>query len=99
MSAEESKTEVTRVSAAFKHPDIRAQIEDWFVYHSPRPGQTDRYMAIREAAKQLAIAIVGNSAPGDDQTVAIRKVREAVMVANQAIACESEATSEAYRTK
>ena len=31
---------------------------------------------------------MANTKPSPDQTVAVRKVREAVMVANQSIACE-----------
>lgn len=65
-------------------------LENWFSYHSPRPGQTERYVAIREAAKALAKVIVDSSVPSADQSAAIRLVREAVMTANAGIACESE---------
>lgn len=62
-------------------------LNNWFTYHSPKEGQQDQYMAIRAAGFILARAINNNTPPGPDQTAAIRKVREAVMTANQAIAC------------
>lgn len=65
-----------------------AELENWFEYHPPRPGQPEKYAAIRMAAKALAYVIVGNTPPGVDQTAAIRKLREAVMTANAAVACE-----------
>ena len=68
----------------------QAMLDDWFVYHAPRAGQPERYVAIREAAKKLAEAIVANSCASADQTAAIRKVREAVFIANAGIACERE---------
>lgn len=68
----------------------RQQIEHWFTYHSPSPGQRIRYQNLREAGKALALAIWDNCPPGADASAAVRKVREAVMTANQAIACEPE---------
>ena len=65
-----------------------ADLENWFTYHAPREGQPERYLAIREAGKAFAEVIVANTPSCADQTVAVRKIREAVMVANQAIACE-----------
>jgi len=65
-----------------------ADLENWFTYHAPREGQPERYLAIREAGKAFAAVVVANTPSSADQTVAVRKIREAVMVANQAIACE-----------
>jgi hypothetical protein len=62
-------------------------LQNWFTYHSPSPEQLPKYLAIRDAGMSLARAIVSNSAPSADQTAAVRKVREAVMTANAAIAC------------
>ena len=59
-----------------------------FKYHSPRPEQLPKYEAIREAGKNLAIIILAETPAGADQTAAIRKVREAVMTANAAIALD-----------
>lgn len=63
------------------------QLLNWFTYHSPTPEQLPKYLAIREAAKTFAEVIVANSPDCADTTAAVRKVREATMTANQAIAC------------
>lgn len=68
-------------------PDIEEQISVWFTYHKPSEDQLPKYAAIRDAAKALALCIAQNTPRCADQTVAIRKVREAVMVANASIAC------------
>lgn len=66
----------------------QADLDNWFTYHSPTPDQIPKYLAVREAGKAFAEAIVANTPSCADQTVAVRKIREAVMVANQSIACE-----------
>lgn len=66
----------------------QSHIDNWFVYHSPSPEQLPKYLAIREAGKKLAECILENTPSSADQTAAIRKVREAVMTANAAIACD-----------
>ncbi len=63
------------------------QLDNWFTYHAPVPGQWERYVAIRDAGKALAEVIVANTPTSADQTAAVRKVREAVMTANASIAC------------
>lgn len=63
-------------------------IKKVFTYQPPKPGQPEKYHAIREAAKSLALVILDNSPICADQTAAIRKVREAVMTANAAIALD-----------
>lgn len=63
------------------------QLQNWFTYHSPSPDQLPKYQAIRDAGLALATAIVDNSPASADQTAAVRKVREACMTANAAIAC------------
>ena len=63
-------------------------LERWFTYHAPSSDQAARCAAIREAGWDFA-AVVRESTPSSpDQTAAIRKIREAVMTANAAIACE-----------
>ena len=68
-------------------PDINEQIEEWFTYHKPTEDQIPKYAAIRDKAKELALVLAANTPSCPDQTVALRKLREAVMVANQSIAC------------
>lgn len=62
-------------------------IERWFTYHTPTEGQVVCYQEIRDAAKDFAYLIRRVTPASADQTAAIRKVREAVMTANAAIAC------------
>lgn len=62
-------------------------IERWFTYHSPKGNQPVRYEAIRSAGKDLALVIMNNCPESKEKTVAIRKIREAVMYANASIAC------------
>lgn len=64
-----------------------ADLENWFSYHAPAGEQPIQYERIRDEGKQLALVILGNTPAGPDQAAAIRKVREAVMTANAAIAC------------
>jgi len=63
------------------------KLSNWFTYHSPTPEQLPKYQEIRAAGWALARAILQNTPASADQTAAIRKVREAVMTANAAIAC------------
>ena len=63
------------------------QIENWFTYHPPDDEQVIKYGEIRRLAKDLAACIMAMCPPSADRTAAIRKVREAVMTANAAIAC------------
>ncbi len=65
----------------------KEEIANWFTYHTPTGDQPERYVKIRESAKNLAETIVACTPPSADQTAAIRKVREAVMTANASIAC------------
>ena len=61
-------------------------LDNWFTYHDD-PSKVHSYEMIRDAAKDLARIIIRHTPPSADQTTAIRKVREAVMTANAAIAC------------
>ena len=66
-------------------------LEKLFTYHPATEEQKADYAAIRKAALALAEQIVNRTPVGPDQSVAIRKVREAVMVANAAIATDNAA--------
>lgn len=59
-----------------------------FSYHAPKDDQPQKYEALRSAAKAFAQAVIDNTPPCADQSAAIRKIREAVMTANAAIALE-----------
>ena len=60
---------------------------NWFTYHTPRDDQPGRYESIRRAGLDMARVINLACPDSADKTAAIRKVREAVMTANAAIAC------------
>jgi hypothetical protein len=67
----------------------KEQLKHWFTYHdSGDPEVIKKYLAIRDKALELAEVIVDNTPASADQTAAIRHLRECVMTANAAIACE-----------
>jgi hypothetical protein len=68
-------------------PITDADLDNWFSYHPPKKGQAEQCEVIRQVGKEFARTIVSNTLPCANQTAAIRKVREAVMTANAAIAC------------
>lgn len=68
--------------------DRSFDLDNIFNYHSPTTIQVVHYQKIREAAKAFAKVIIDNTPPSADQSDAIRKVREAAMTANAAIALE-----------
>lgn len=70
-------------------PLSKDDLRDIFSYHPPEPGQAEKYDAIRRGALQFAETIIENTPASADQTVAIRKLRESVMVANAAVALKS----------
>lgn len=68
--------------------EMKERLENWFTYHRPEGDDASRYEKIREAGLEFATLISNITPPSADQTAAIRKVREAVMTANAAIACK-----------
>ncbi|MCO5167862.1 MAG: hypothetical protein M9894_16075 [Planctomycetes bacterium] len=67
---------------------IDQRIDTWFRYHPATEAQARAYEEIRSSARQLARVIVAHTPSCADQTAALRKLREVVMTANAAIACE-----------
>lgn len=68
--------------------ETQARLDNWFSHHPPADmAVAARYERIRAAGKALAEVISRETPPSADQTAAVRKVREAVMTANAAIAC------------
>lgn len=66
---------------------LEGQLEHFFTYHPPKEDQPERYKQLRQAGLEFAKKIIGLTPHCPDQTAAIRKIREAVMTANAAIAC------------
>lgn len=62
------------------------QVLELFTFHPPGPIDIEHYEEIRIAGAALASTILRNTPVCGDQQAAIRKVREAVMTANAAVA-------------
>ena len=66
----------------------REDLDRWFKYHPPIDvPQIATYQRIRTAGRTMALRIFDDCPDSREKTVAIRKIREAVMYANAAIAC------------
>jgi hypothetical protein len=62
------------------------EIENVFTYHAPKGDQTDRYQELREESKTLALMIEDKCPDSREKSLAMTKLREAVMWANASIA-------------
>lgn len=65
---------------------MSVDLDNIFTYHPPTGDDQTHYAAIRAAAKDFAAAVVAHTPECADQTAAVRKIREAVMTANAAVA-------------
>ncbi len=63
------------------------EIERAFTYHQPKATQPERYVVLRQKAKELSCAIRDLCPDSREKSTAIAKLREAVMWANASIAC------------
>lgn len=61
-------------------------IENNFTYHSPQPGQQEKYVALREKAKELAYIIEELCPNSREKSVAMTQLETGVFWANAAIA-------------
>jgi hypothetical protein len=61
-------------------------IENNFKYHSPKEGQPEKYVALREKAKELAYLIDELCPRSREKSVAITKLEEVTFWANASIA-------------
>jgi hypothetical protein len=68
-------------------PISDAQLAKWFTYHHPDESDIAAYHSIRSGAYSLAKIIRDKTPECADQTAALRKLREVVMTANAARAC------------
>lgn len=66
--------------------DKKKQLENMFTYHSPKGDQPERYVMLRDKAKDLAYTIVTFTPPSREQSLAITHLEEAIFYANAAIA-------------
>lgn len=65
---------------------VRLEIENRFMYHAPKPGQPEKYEAIRSKAKELAHMIDELCPNSREKSVAMTELETAVFWANAAIA-------------
>ena len=61
--------------------------ENAFMYHPPKDGHAERYVEIRDKAKELGLMICELCPDSSEKAYAISSLREAVMWANASIAC------------
>jgi hypothetical protein len=60
-----------------------------FTYHSPKPGQPEKYQALREKAKELALLINEQCPESREKSLAVTELEACVMWANASIARNS----------
>lgn len=65
---------------------MKARLENDYVYHAPKEDQLDRYHLIRESAKYFAKMILQNTPASREQSVALTHLDQVVYNANAAIA-------------
>ena len=63
------------------------QVENSFTYHAPKGDQPDRYVKLRDTAKELAKMILELTPMSREQSLAITHLEDSIMWANKAIAC------------
>ncbi len=63
------------------------ELDRLFTYHPPEGTDAENFAKISAAAKAFAEVVVASTPRSADQSAAIRKIREARMTANAAIAC------------
>ena len=66
--------------------EVIERIKRNFTYHPPKGDQADRYILIRDKAKELAELLVYNCPESRELSLAMTKLEECVMWANSSIA-------------
>lgn len=61
-------------------------IENNFSYHAPKEGQPEKYVTLRDKAKEYAYLLDKLCPPSREKSLAITKLEEAVFWANASIA-------------
>lgn len=71
---------------------MQLDLDNLFTYHPPFGDQTERYVRVRAAAKAFAQTVVECTPSSPEQTLAIRDIQRATMMANAAIALNEKET-------
>ncbi len=66
--------------------ETRRKIENAFTYHAPKSDQPERYLALREKGKELALLMVETCPASRELSLALTNLEQATMWANAAIA-------------
>ena len=66
--------------------DGNAEIENNFMYHKPKDGQSEKYETLRAKAKEFAYLVDDLCPDGKEREISMAKLEESVMWANAAIA-------------
>ena len=64
----------------------QAQLDNNFTYHTPKPGQGEKYTDLRLETKALAVCILQLCPSSRERSVALTKLEEVMFWANAAIA-------------
>jgi len=67
-------------------PEDKAKLDKNFTYHPPKEGQPERYIAIRNAYKDLAEMLMSLCPPSRELSVALTELETSNFWANAAIA-------------
>lgn len=67
---------------------MKARIQNDFRYHPAEPETGAKHDTVREICKGAALSLVAVTPDGNEQHMAVNKLREAMFWANAAIACE-----------
>ena len=67
-------------------PELNEALENNFTYHAPKPGQNEKYVQLRDKAKELAYLIVELTPKSREQSVALTELETSIFWANAAIA-------------
>ena len=62
-------------------------LDNSYTYHSPKGDQSDRYVIIRNKAKEFAIILCENAPKSHELSIALTDLEKVVTMANKAIAC------------
>jgi hypothetical protein len=62
------------------------ELDNRFTYHAPKPGQPEKYTAIRTKAAELAVLINELCPESREKSLSITKLEEVSMWANASIA-------------
>lgn len=68
-------------------PGGNLDLDTLFTYHPPLPDQIGRYETLRMQGRAMAQQVAEHCPPSPERSIALTKIREAVMWANAAIAC------------